>query len=852
MNSDSHSFTPISRRQFITTTALAAAAVYVGKPGLGLAEPAKPELRGHALNGGWQVAKAGTKDWVPATVPGCIHTDLMAAGEIPDPFYREFEQSVQWVGETDWVYRRSFSVPLELLQHDQVLLRCEGLDTFAIIKLNGQKVGTTNNMFRTWEFDVKAALKEGENTIEIALNSVMPFIKERDQDKSQYKGVGGRSWVRKEPCSFGWDWAPRLITSGIWRNISIQTFDQARLEDVIISQDHSESNQVNLAIELGAQLIKTVSVHAVVSVVYQGKTMATSKVALQNGKARTSISVQAPQLWWPAGMGDQPLYTIQVALLSADGRVLDRTERRIGLRTLKLLEKDDQNPLRFEVNGVSFFAKGANWIPADSFAPRVTPEKLRQYVADAAAVNMNMLRFWGGGYYEEDALYDACDEMGICVWVDFKFACASYPSFDHDFMENVRQEARDNLRRLAHHPCIAVWCGNNEIIYLVRDKWGDNTMSREGYDQLFKHLLGNQVKELSPQTSYVSGSPECGDVHYWDVWWGDKTFEAYRKLSGFMSEFGYQSYPEPKSVRAYTAPEDRTSTFTPVMKWHERADTGNLRIQNMTGNYFRRPKDFDNTIWVSQIVQGYGIKMGAEAWRRQMPKSMGCLFWQYNDCWPVASWSSVDYFGRWKPLHYLARRFYAPILISGLENREKGSVDVFVSSDRLHPCTGRWSWNLTDLNGKSLARGSQPIEIPARTSHPLQTLDFSKPCRSPGTNQLLVWLKLEVEGKTVSENLVTFVRPKEFELPDPNIKLAINEARDGFTATLTAEKPALWAWLCSDEIDATYSDNFVHLMADTPVQIQVRPKRSLSNEDFTKTIKVWSLFNTYAATEVSG
>jgi beta-mannosidase len=510
---------------------------------------------------------------------------------------------------------------------------------------------------------------------------------------------------------------------------------------------------------------------------------------------------------------------------------------------LKLLAKDDRNPIRFEANGIPFFAKGANWIPADSFATRVTSEKLLRYVADAVAVNMNMLRFWGGGYYEEDALFDACDEMGICVWMDFKFACASYPSFDANFMENVRQEASDNLRRLAHHPCIAVWCGNNEITFLVRDKWGDNTMSREGYDALFKDLLGNQVKELSPQTSYVTGSPDCGDVHYWDVWWGDKTFESYRKLSGFMTEFGYQAYPEPRTVRAYTSAEDRTSTFTPVMKWHERADTGNLRIQNMTGNYFRQPKDFDSTVWVSQIVQGYGIKMGAEAWRRDMPNSMGCLFWQYNDCWPVASWSSVDYYGRWKALHYLARRFYAPILVSGLEHPQSRTIDTFITSDLLEKRSGTFSWNVTDLNGKSFVKGCQPVEIPASASQKITTLDFGQPCQNLGSNNLLVWLQLNVDGKMVSENLVTFARPKELTVPDPKIKLVLEKTGEEFLAILTAEKPALWTWLFTDELDATYSDNFVHLAPGTPVKILVRPKQPISEADFLKALKAQSLFD---------
>ncbi len=302
-------------------------------------------------------------------------------------------------------------------------------------------------------------------------------------------------------------------------------------------------------------------------------------------------------------MGEQPLYAVEVKLLDAGGKVLDQSDRRIGLRTLNLLAPDGENPLRFEANGVPFFAKGANWIPADAFANRVTPEILRRYVADAVAVNMNTLRFWGGGYYEEDALYDACDEMGICVWLDFKFGCSSYPAFDDAFMENVRREACDNLRRLRHHPCIAVWCGNNEISLMTGADWSDTVMGRADYDKLFKDLLAQQVRELAPQANYVSGSPDCGDTHNWEVWHGNKPFDFYRNLTGFMSEFGFQSFPEPKTVRAYTNESDRDSVLSPMMKWHERNGDGKGcdKIYDTMMVYFQPPKNFEVALWLSQI-----------------------------------------------------------------------------------------------------------------------------------------------------------------------------------------------------------------------------------------------------------
>ena len=802
-----------------------------------------------SLDGPWQVAPGGSAEWLPATVPGCIHTDLLRAGKIPDPFYRDNEQAVQWVGETNWLYRRTFRVPGEALKRDHVLLRCEGLDTLADIKINGQQIGRADNMFRTWEFDAKPALKAGENVIEVAFASPLPLMKERQAKRTLFEWAGahepkGRAWVRKEPCNFGWDWGPVLITCGIWRSISLEAFDQARLADVLILQDHSVPGRVRLGVEVTAETQGPLS--AAVSVSHRGKRVGTTKVDLAMGKGRGGLDIRDPELWWPAGMGRQPLYEVQVELLDAGGKVIDRTTRRIGLRTLKLIQADKENSLHFEVNGIPFFAKGANWIPADAFANRVTPEILRRYVADAVAVNMNTLRFWGGGYYEEDALFDACDEMGLCVWLDFKFACSSYPAFDDAFMESVRLEARDNLRRLRHHPCIGVWCGNNEISLMTKDEWSDSSMGRGDYDKLFTTLLGQQVKELVPQASYVSGSPDCGDTHYWQVWHGGKTFDAYRSFTGFASEFGFQSFPEPKTVHSYTTERDRDSLVTPVMEWHQRSAKGNEKIRDMIPRYFRAPKDFDSALWLSQILQGYGIKVGAEYWRQTMPKSMACVFWQYNDCWPVASWSSVDYYGRWKALHYLARRFYSPILVSGLENATNGTVEVFVTSDRLETCRGTFTWTVTDPDGSSYTQGSEALDIPSRRSQKVKTLDLHELVQQKGADHVLIWLKLVADGQTVSDNLVAFVPPKDFNLPDPHLAATITKSRGGFAVKLRAEKPALWAWLELRDADAKYSDNFVHVTASSPAQILVQPARPMSRADFTKALRVRSLYDTYS------
>ena len=849
----------ITKRQFLKTTAATTIAVLVWEPLISIGHAAtvsKSKLRRLKLNGDWQVSQAGKSDWIPATVPGCVHTDLLASQKIPDPFYRDNENAVQWVGQSDWIYRRAFDAPEEILSNDKILLRCEGLDTLATVKINGTEIGRADNMFRLWEFDAKPFLRAGKNEIEITFASPFPLMRERYAARPLFEWIGqhepsGRAYVRKEPCSFGWDWGPVLPGSGIWRNISLETFNQGRIADVLILQNHS-GKSVLLDVEVDAEIIGETKepFHAALTVLHGGKSVARKTVEISGGKGRGGLKIQTPKLWWPNGMGGQPLYDVHVELLDAGGEMIDAASKRIGLRELKVILPENGNPLQFAVNGLPFFAKGGNWIPCDAFTSRITPEILRRYVADAAAVNMNFLRFWGGGYYEDDALFDACDELGICVWLDFKFACSAQPAFDDGFMANVRREARDQLRRLRHHPGIAVWCGNNEISLMTKDEWSDKSMGRADYDRLFKDLIAQQVAELAPQANYVSGSPDCGDTHYWEVWHGPNSFDAYRTLTGFMSEFGFQSFPGPKTVRAFTNEADRASVTSPAMNWHQRdgSGKGNEIIRDTTLRYFRPPKDFDSALWLSQILQGLGIKTGAEYWRQTMPKSMGCIFWQYNDTWPGMSWSSVDYFGRWKALHYLARKFYAPVLVSGLENAKDGTIELFVTSDLLESRHGKLSWNVTDLAGKTLAQDSMSVEIPSRKSEKIKTLNLQEQIQKTGANNLLAWLKLEAGGKTVSENLVLLALPKELKLLNPKLAASVKESGDGFSVTIKSENPALWVWLDLENADAKYADNFFHLPPDAPQTILVQPEQPLGKDDFIQQLQVRSLFDTYLPT----
>ncbi|MFA4944570.1 MAG: glycoside hydrolase family 2 protein [Lentisphaeria bacterium] len=816
-----------------------------------------------SLNGEWQLREHQGKASFPAQVPGDVMRDLLAAGRIEDPFFRENEKDVQWVGRTDWVYERTFPVDAALLERERVLLRCHGLDTIASISVNGTPVGAADNMFRTWEFDLKPALRRGANRIEVHFQAPAPY---GEQKQKVSQKCGRAAWIRKEQCNFGWDWGPCLLTAGIWRDIELVAFDTARLADVHVTQDHRRKGRVRLNVAVAAEAAGAgaAELRADITVADGAEAVAVASGAFQDGRLTLPLEVKNPKLWWPNNLGAQPLYQVTVELKDAAGSVLDRRNVRLGLRTLRLDRHPDQwgESFQFVVNGVPFFAKGANWIPADAILSRLARADYFRLVGDAAAVHMNMLRCWGGGIYEDDAFYEACDEAGICVWQDCMFACAAYPAFDHAFMATVRAEIVDNARRLRHHPCLALWCGNNELEQgVVADQWNEWQMSWDDYQKLFDKLIPETLAALDPERDYWPSSPHsphgdrrehwnprCGDAHLWEVWHGLKPFEWYRTCEHrFNSEFGFQSFPEPRTVRAFTRPGDRNVTSY-VMEHHQRSAIGNTTIMRYMLDWFKLPKDFENTLWLSQILQGMAMKYACEHWRRSMPRGMGTLYWQLNDCWPVASWASIDSFGRWKALQYMARQFFAPLLVSGLEDVAKKTVEVHVTSDLLKPVAGTVRWTVTQADGTVLEDGWKPVRMEASENRLATTLDLGKFAEGAAARNLLLWLELEVDGAVVAENFVSLVRPKHLELAAPGIRATVKRQKDGALAvTLKAAKPALWVWLEAGELDVRYSDNFFHLRPGRPVTVTVRSPAKLDAAAFGAGLKVRSLVDTFAA-----
>jgi beta-mannosidase len=821
------------------------------------------------LDGTWQLQKVGDRKSIGAEVPGDVYKALLAAKKIPDPYYRDNENQVQWVGESDWVFRRTFQVPAALLENKRVLLHCDGLDTFATIRINGKKVAATDNMFRTWEWEVRKLLKAGKNEVEVLFASVLPYVRNKQKERHlHYWGdsitAGPFAWVRKQQCNFGWDWGIKAVTCGIWRGIRLVAFDTARLSDVLIVQEHADG-QVNLALSAQADVVAAAGLQARVTVLYKGQVVAQSQVNVRkNGAVTANLKIEDPQLWWPLNMGRQPLYDIKVELIGEAGKVVDVQSRRIGLRTLKLDRHKDAwgESFQFVVNGVPYFAKGANWIPDDGILSRMTPARYRQRVADAAAANMNMLRVWGGGLYEDDAFYDACDEMGITIWQDFMFACSAYPCSDAEFRASVEAEARDNVKRMRHHPCIAFWCGNNEVEQaLGTDKRFERSMSWKEYAKIFDQVLPKVIRQVDPQRDYWPSSPHspkgdrkdfnnptCGDAHLWAVWHGGQPFEWYRTCEHrFNSEFGFQSFPEPKTVYGYTAPQDRNIT-SPVMEHHQRSGIGNTTIMRYMLDWFRLPSSFEMTIWASQVLQGMAMKYACEHWRHSMPRGMGTLYWQINDTWPVASWSSIDYHGRWKALHYMARHFFAPLLVSGVEDKAKGTVQIHVNSDLLQPIAATLRWRICTVAGKTVGKGSKTIRAAKLASRSVHALDLADDLAKYGPQDLLVHLELSAKGQPTSTNLVTFARPKQMELASkPGITAQVQaDGKQGFAVTLETKSPALWTWLELAKADATYSDNFVHVLPGQKAKILVRPKKSLTLKEFRDQLTVRSLVDTYA------
>lgn len=779
-----------------------------------------------SLDGIWRVANVADHDFFDAPVPGCVHDALIGARRIPDPYFGENETSLQWIGEADWIYEKRFAGSDDLLRFQNCVLRCEGLDTLAEVSLNGVLLGRTDNMFRVWEWDVRSALRPDENLLSIRFQSVMPVIRKAQSKRPlfSWNGAGGCAYegaahVRKMPCNFGWDWGPKMVSAGPWKPVSLIAWDTGRLEGILIRQVWS-GESVFLEITPETDGAEAVEIHL------HGPDGELLESVRTNPGEMASIAISRPERWWPNGLGSQPLYRVTATTRSQEGITLDQITRRIGLRTIELQREPDQwgESFRFAVNGEPVFAKGANWIPTDPYPTSANPGRARELLESAVAANMNMIRVWGGGIYADESLLDACDELGLLVWHDFMFACSLYPSDDPSFLASVEAEAREAVRRIRHHACLALWCGNNELEQgLVAEKWTEKTMSWDDYGRLFDKLLPRIVAELDPHTAYWPCSPHSpterknfnshseGDSHLWDVWFTDAPFESYRSSGHrFNSEFGFQSFPELETVRSFCPPEE-WNISGPVFENHQKSGPGNARIFQKILEWFRAPKDFESTLYLSQIVQALAIEIGVEHWRRSMPRCMGTLYWQLNDNWPCASWSSIDSHGRWKALHYHAKRFFAPVALSIICDTSTGRAFFHGVNDLLEDIEGTLDWTATNLDGEVLQSGKTMIRIPRNSSACLLEQDFSGVLQSSGPRHVLLWAELSSRNHR-SRALGLFDRPRRMVLADPCLECQVEpvSASSG-RIRIKAANPALWVRLEIIGHRAVFSDNFFHL-----------------------------------------
>ncbi len=796
------------------------------------------------LGGAWRMREADSQTWHSAHVPGSVYADLMADGTMPDPFWRENELDAFERMKKDYVYQRAFTVTEAQLAHAHVELVCEGLDTLAHVSLNGHEIAFTNNMHITWVWDVKEQLHAGENTLEIRFDSPILYCAKKAEEAPGWESsdaTPGFRHLRKAHCMFGWDWGPRLPDAGIWRPIFLRTWDAARLENALMLQAHHDGVvDVTIRPEIAGESAWSAEITAP-----DGEVI----IIPETTAAEQVITIEHPQLWWPNGLGKQPLYRVTVRLATGDTRVW-----RIGLRTMTVSREKDEWGEEFchVVNGMKVFAMGADYIPEDNILARVTPERTRRLLEDCKAANFNAIRVWGGGYYPDDAFYDICDELGLLVWQDLMYACAFY-DLTPDFERSIRVETHQNVARLRHHASLALICGNNEMEMFMAGANSALINHRTwefvptyphhitDYVKMFEYILPAIVKETAPQTYWWPASPSSGgnfdapndenrgDNHYWDVWHGEKPFTEYRKFFfRYASEFGFQSFPCLKSVKQFTLPDDR-NIFSRVMERHQRNQAANGKILSYLSQTFRYPNSFDDLLYASQLMQAEAIRYGVEHWRRNRGRCMGAIIWQLNDIWPVASWASIDYYGRWKALHYAAKRFFAPVMISAEEEGElsqnpkineyhpaplEKSFRLNVCNETLRDVTGEVVWALRTPDGAIVRQNQQTLTIPAMSAKWLDKVD----CADASLTGHYVSFAFVVDDVALSEGTCIFCAPKHFEFVNPRLTV---ETR-GDTLVVTSHAYAKQVWLESEDADLLLDDNAFDMNPGTKVVRVVR------------------------------
>ncbi|MEX2716237.1 MAG: glycoside hydrolase family 2 protein [Candidatus Sigynarchaeota archaeon] len=844
------------------------------------------------IGGTWTLVHEDGAISAPIQVPGSVFEALIDAGTIEDPFYGENEHQMSWVYESDWHFETSIDLPEQFLQHDRIILRCRGIDTFSEIRINDILVGTTANMHVCYDFNVKEHLKAGKNFVKITIQS--PTKAARAEKKKHginlrtLFAIPGAPYIRKAQFSFGWDWGPKLPDMSIWQPVELVALDGIAIDSVFPVQSFTFSKDP-LAIADPASIptitVEQVAIKVNVELAITGTMNAghdfTIKAELRSPDGRSfeatapvdgprlslDFKIPKPALWWTHDLGKPALHDLTVTLQKRNETIGEVTQK-IGLRDIKLVRRPDKwgETFFFMLNGVPVFAKGANWVPVDSFIPRGKRLGLYQsLLAAAKEANMNFLRVWGGGLYEDDLFFDTCDELGILVWQDFPFACAVYPP-TKDFVDIIRTEAALNIKRLRHHASLAVWTGNNEVeqgflgmlLLSIMPRFWLAKKFKRAYLELFEQVLPAIVAELDPTRSYwpsspsngggdrprgflASNDPNVGDSHFWKVWHLGAPFSEYRKFdSRFMSEFGFESFPHVRTIAAFCPPE-QYAFDSPVMNNHQKMLNGNRKIMGYMKRRFDIPADFHKQILLSQIVQAEAIEYGVEHWRRNRNEQhcMGSLYWQLNDCWPVASWSSIDYFGRWKALHYFAKRFYAPFTASVKEDRD--ITEIWVINDRRGVRHGKISWKIVDASGKQLLSGSKDVEVPPCSSMLAERIDTATINKDDDAmNAHVVLYTLEPaagSGESAIRGFRLFGKPRDFPARDPRLSWHVEKAANGangkwdFDVVIESDQIALFVYIEPVDVDFIAADNFFAMEPGEKRHVPIRLVKPTGSTD---------------------
>ena len=812
------------------------------------------------LAGEWKLSDAQKSISIKCNLPGDNYSALLKAGKIEDPFYRKNEADIQWVAYKDWIFERSFQVTDKLLASKQILLHLSEIDTIAKIFINKHLISSTENMFIPLDVDVKSFLKKGLNQISIYITSPVKeavklakeqplFIPWTKNNTAPFMNL-----IRKVQCHAGWDWGISLIPSGVYGDLELRCFDDCILESVYTSQKHSK-NECDLTIFAEIESLAEVNKEVIFNF-----DSAEFKVNVDLAKGKNIVeftfSINNPQLWYPAGYGEQILHPISVSI--DDKKVV----KKIGLRKMEVINEKDKvgKSLVFRVNGIDIFCKGANWIPADAFPSRQTPELIRSLLVDAKAANMNMIRVWGGGQYEKDFFYEICDELGLMVWQDLMFSCSLYPS-TKEFIENVEKEVDYQAKRLRDFACLALWCGDNEVIGALT-WYPASKQNRDAYLVNYDRLNISCEKAIAiadPTRTFWPSSPcagpkdfsdnwhndSCGDMHYWSVWHGGKSFDAYYSIKPrFCSEFGYQSFPSLESVKTFTTKNDWNAT-SPVMEAHQKNGGGNSKIIDMFSRYFRFPMGFENFLYLSQVQQALAIKTGVEYWRHLRPVCMGALYWQLNDLWPVASWSSIEYNGNWKQLHFHAKKFFAPVIISAYKLED--SVEVWTVSDLLANVDGEIVISYHDFNGKVISNFKSKAKIIAQGSQLIKKIKLDS-LKAPLDSMFMTMsVTYKNEGKKIThENTLFLTEYKRCELQESKVDSSIKViSKNEIQVTLKSKKPVFFVHLEVSGVTGNFEDSSFTLLPGKEKQVIFTSTKNIVLNTFKKGLAIKHLRETY-------